>query len=630
MFRRYVGIRAEDLTKTESGLCRLSILASTDAPVDMGGWRECLSHAPGAIDTSAATALLLNHKPGWIVGALRKFAQGGTDMIVESDVDAEVKTESGMPVQRAIDIGALRGASIGYAYDREACTVDHETRTVRVGKWRLLELSLTPIPADAACGVRSVPFDLIQDHPATAPKDRTMSDLAPVAPAAPAIAPDHLSDQPQIATLARSLDLDPVSYLGRPLADAKNAMLDAVAARARAQHAAPAAPVVAVVPGGDDLDKQVEAIADAQMARVFGTAPKAGNPYAGRSLTECAGRFARSVGFKGSDDWSKKDRAHFVLGELSQVKGARDAANISTASFPNFVMANVITKIIAKGYEAAANPDLAKIREVQMVPDFKAARIGGLGTANLQETAENVAFPELAKAEGYFDTTAKMWGGTLSLSLQALINDDTASFDRSLRQAGAIAQKTIDRRTVQKLLRGTATTDASTWTNNTSSGCTMVYATGDQIAAARANIYRASVGMMNKIGLDGNPLGSMPRFLVCGPTNSLFAKGLLQSVGGQVVGNSGDLELVVTPWLEATALTGYSTTSYYLMADPMITTGLVLSLISGYESVQVQEYDAGAVGARKWKIWQPFEVDLFSVTNAAGTAIIPAAQQATT
>jgi hypothetical protein len=104
----------------------------------------------------------------------------------------------------------------------------------------------------------------------------------------------------------------------------------------------------------------------------------------------------------------------------------------------------------------------------------------------------------------------------------------------------------------------------------------------------------------------------------------------LQSVGGQVVGNSGDLELVVTPWLEATALTGYSTTSYYLMADPMVTTGLVLSLISGYESVQVQEYDAGAVGARKWKIWQPFEVDLFSVTNGAGTAIIPAAQQATT
>jgi HK97 family phage prohead protease len=624
MYRRSVSIRAEDMSGQS-----LNILASTDAPCDMGGWREILSHADGAVDCTAATALLVNHDPNQIAGALRDITTDGKAMSIRSELADGAMLQSGITVAEAVRIGALRGASIGYAYDANGRTVNAETRTVNVHKWRLLELSLTPIPADAAAGIRSFPTES-EPTPATEPKERTMSDLAPVAPAAPAIAPDHLSDQPQIATLARSLDLDPVSYLGRPLADAKNAMLDAVSARARAQHAAPAVAVVAHVPGGDDLDKQVEAIADAQMARVFGTAPKAGNPYAGRSLTDCAGRFARSVGFKGSDDWSKKDRAHFVLGELSQVKGARDAANISTASFPNFVMANVITKIIAKGYEAAANPDLAKIREVQMVPDFKAARIGGLGTANLQETAENVAFPELAKAEGYFDTTAKMWGGTLSLSLQALINDDTASFDRSLRQAGAIAQKTIDRRTVQKLLRGTATTDASTWTNNTSSGCTMVYATGDQIAAARANIYRASVGMMNKVGLDGNPLGSMPRFLVCGPTNSLFAKGLLQSVGGQVVGNSGDLELVVTPWLEATALTGYSTTAYYLMADPMVTTGLVLSLISGYESVQVQEYDAGAVGARKWKIWQPFEVDLFSVTNAAGTAIIPAAQQATT
>jgi hypothetical protein len=87
---------------------------------------------------------------------------------------------------------------------------------------------------------------------------------------------------------------------------------------------------------------------------------------------------------------------------------------------------------------------------------------------------------------------------------------------------------------------------------------------------------------------------------------------------------------VVTPWLEASTLTGFSTTTYYLIADPALVTGLVLSTVAGYESPQVQEYDAGAVGARKWKIWQPFEADLFWCANSAGTSLIPGAQQATT
>ena len=65
------------------------------------------------------------------------------------------------------------------------------------------------------------------------------------------------------------------------------------------------------------------------------------------------------------------------------------------------------------------------------------------------------------------------------------------------------------------------------------------------------------------------------------------------------------------------------------VADPAEVTGLLLSLISGYEAPQVWEYDAGSVGARKWKIWLPFEADLFYAA-VGGTNTVFGAQQATT
>jgi HK97 family phage prohead protease len=636
MFKRFVNIRQEDVAKSADGLTRLRILASTDDAVDMGGWREVLSHASGAIDYGAATALLVNHDPNRIAGALRGCTPDGKKMDVEADLDDSAQMETGIKVSRAVEIGALRGASVGYAYDRKDCAYDENTRTVTVRRWRLLELSLTPIPADAAAGIRSMPFDFTAPPAPEPNKERTMSDpIAPAAPTAPAASPtnpDIMAEQRQVAELARSLKLDAAEYVGKPLGDAQKAMLSDLAKRAAEQHSAPAHNVQITV---EDADKQADAIAKAYEARVYGKGADNGNPYAGMSLRRMAARFARKNGVR-TDDWSEKDEAHFALGEISQIRGMREAANVITSSFPNFVFLNAITKIVAKGFETAprglTGQSGATIYDTQMVPDFKSFTVGGMGMGNLVETAENTAFPELVKTEGAYSSTAKMWGGTLSLSLQALISDDTAQFDRALRQAGPIAQKTVDRRLVQKFLRGIATTDASTWTNNTTSGCTPVWTTGDTLAAARANIGKGAAALGNKVGLDGSPTANMARFVLAGPTAGNYLAGLLSVAPGQNVQNAvlGQYELVVSPWLEASTITGNSSTSYYLIADPMTATGLILSKISGYENIQVQEFDAGATGARKWKMWLPFEADLFWAANSAGTSTVFAAQQCTT
>ena len=436
-----------------------------------------------------------------------------------------------------------------------------------------------------------------------------------------------------IAVRAESHGLKVSDYLGMDDDEANAAMLRDLAAKNKVEPKG--STVSTVVMGEDEADKHRDAIALAMQHKAGQGIKVEGNPYAGRSLTDIARKYARQMGVRGVDDWSKADAAHFVLGNRDQVSGMRGAANISVASFPSFVMLNAITKVVAKGFESAPKGLMsasgAPIYSTRQVPDFKSFYIGGMGTGNLQETAENAAAPELTKTEGAYNDTLKMWAGTLSLSFQAMVNDDTSSFDSSLRKVGPIAQKTREKRLIQKFLRGVATTDASTWTSNTTSGCTPVYTTGDTIAAARANIGKANAALQQKTGLDGNPTGNMAKFYLAGPTAGLYLAGLLNQAPGQLVSNSGQAELVVSPWLEATTITGYSTTSYYVIADPSLVDGLILTELAGLNGPQVMEYDSGSTLARNWKMFDAFEADLFWATTTDGsTKVIFGAQQATT
>lgn len=598
---------------------------STDDPIDMGGVSEILEHSAGAIDMARfPLPLVEDHR------------NAGTAIAVAENPrieDGKLRADIRFGVQaRATEIladvlgGVIRSLSIGY---RRLNSVRVNDTTMRTTSWLPMHVSPVAGPADTGAG-----FFRSADNPPGSdaqikkdimdkPEDQKVDEAALRAAATDAAR----AEAKEIATLARSLDLPADDFIHLSKADATAAIMRAVVEAKKKALPEPGAPAVTVTV--DDADKKRNAIVEAIVGNaISGAKVDASNPFRGRSLMDQAAMFARHTGVRGAADWSRKEIAQYILGE-----GQRDAANITTGSFPSFVMLNAVTKAVGVGFEMGSSTiRYPRVISTQRVPDFKSYYIGGLGTGNLVETPENVAFPELAKSEGVYNNTAKVWGGTLSLTIQALVNDDTASFNRSLQQAGVIAQKTIDRRVFQKLLMGTSSsTGTSTWTNNTSSGCTIVYTTGDTLAAARANIGRGRVGMMNKVGLDSNPLGAMPAKLIVGPTNGLYARGLLGNASGQLVANSQDgLEVIETPWLEASTLTGNSTTTYYLLADPNEATGLVLSLVSGYETPQVQEYDSGAVGARKWKVWMPFEADLWNLTNPSGTVIIPAAQQCTT
>jgi HK97 family phage prohead protease len=641
---RYRRFRAVDAAPADDG--SLDLVLSTQDPVDCGGWTEVLVHAQGAVDTSACRTLLLNHDADQIIGRIDGISIADGKMTCRATLLPGAMCESGVSVQDAVAAKALSGVSIGYTYSHKDCAIDNESRTCVVNRWRLLEGSLTPIPADPAAGVRSFP---------QATKESTMTESAP-APAAP-VSTDaersaaHAASTREAALLrvahSHGLDWTPADNAGCRSVEEGIAILLARKSQAAANQpgAIPGeavVPTVTVTRAGEDKvrDAAVGALLASSGFRAGTVTDSEGNPY-DVAANQRGNRFVglgildmvRQVGAAMGLDtlrYTRKDLAHLALGRPDQIS-RRDAANVAAGMFPSFVFLDAMNKAMSLGFAAGGRSiNYQQIVSRQSVPDFRNFNIGQLGASNLAQTAEDAAFPELQYSEGVYQSKLKMWGGTISLTLQALMNDDTGSFTKQLGQAGVIAQKTINKRAFQKLLMGTSSSEAtSTWTNNTTSGGSLVYATADACVAARAKLALVRTALMKKTGLDGNPLGTIATKLIVGPTREVEAAGLLGIAPGQQNSQNLSMDLVVSPWLEASTLTGNSTTSYYIMADPNEVTGLVLSTINGMEAPQVAEYDSGAVAARKWKIFLPFEVDLVYET-IAGTATIAAAQQGTT
>lgn len=638
--RRFIEAKRFESDLASGELC---ILASTDRPVR----GEILVHDESAVDISAATALLINHDKNQLAGPIRGLTFKDGELRCEGTVLESAKFDSGVTVREALESGALQGVSIGYSYDWRDVR-ENDDGTYSVAKWRLLEVSLTPIPADTAAGIRSEENQ--SEKPTQLERDGMTDPINEGAKPAP-VSADHITREEAEAAQMRAVEeakretAEKMSFIAqhklegeglaeRSIGELKDMALERQADELKKRHAEPQHTPVQITM--DQCEKADRAAESYLMAEVGYGERESGNPLHGRKMIEAGVRWAEMQGVRNVRDWSERDQGLFLLGDHRNMSATarRDAANVISASFGSFVTLDAITKIVAKGFEQGAGAvNYQPWTESNIVPDFKTYNVGSLGTGNLIETAENVAFPELAKAEGVYSNNVKMWGGTLSLTLQALTNDDTGEFMRSLRQSGTIAQKTINKRVYQKLLMGTSTSTAtSTWTNNTTVG-DIQYATSDAAYAARQKLDGVIAALMQKTGQDGNPLGTVPQFLLCAPSLAGQAGGIAGGVApGQVANNtpiSGSLQVIASPWLATgSGLTGAASTSYYLLANAMQTTGMMVSKIRGMETPQVMQYDAGAVAAAKYKIYLPFEADLVN-QSVGGTATIAAAQQGT-
>lgn len=612
LYYRAAELRAADLA--DNGEIRL--ICSTDAAVNMGGFREVLVHKDGSVDHSSCRSLLLNHDRDQIIGGVRSVEIAPGEMRATVFIAESAKTASGTSIRELVKAGALRGVSIGYAYDRDGARYDDETNTVTADRWMLREITLTPTPADTrAHVVRSLP-----DHFAPKPNTSVRSNNA--APAAemkgshmadeikPQGTPDaakndeavraaeiaqlreRAAEQKKITELAESHGLRASQFIDLPYGKALEEMLAAKAAASKTEVRA--APV------------KVEVVAD-KMDKANEHAEK--EALEGRSILEIARRHAQAAGFPAAD-MNRSDLAGYVLGKKVPGMSLRSAANVTSSMFNSVVLASVMDKAVFNGFNNFAKSVTYPIwTRRRSVADFKSFSAGALDSGNLVETAENIAFPELTKAEGSYSDALGLWGATISLTYQAIVNDDLGEFMSMLNRAGAIAQRTIDKAVYTEI-------NGATWTNNTDS-VTGLGTSGD-LDTVRKSFEK-------KTGPAGEILGNTPKYLLvpsCLRTAALQATTQVQ--GSTEMKTNADLIPVITPHLTEAGTASQSV--FYLAGDPSLVDTVVVSFLQGAETPQVMEYDAGAVAARKWKIMQAFVATLAS-TTVSGTIYIPGMQQ---
>ncbi len=431
IFRRNRAMTDAETMKAEG---QISMLASTDDAVDWGGWREVLSHATGACDTTSARSLLLNHDPQWIAGGISAMQCDGRSLMSDASIDEDARMQSGVSVRKMVAKGRLNGVSIGYTYKQADTTWNEETRTLNVSKWRLLEISLTPIPADARAHVRLLPFEIADKKvpasqpaaPAAATNERSaMPDNANAAGSNAATNGDEATRAAEITKLRREATEAKLRSLafehGVPEAgsidyaayqDEASGLKDLLKRKAvKEKTPDPVAGVARTRVVSDALDKHRDAVTGAFALKAGFRNPKMqdGNHMLGFGIQDMIREYAEETG-NNTRGWSRKDIAYFALGRYDMM--SRNA-NVTSSNFTSFVMLNAVTKITAMGFERGyANARYKDIVSTQSVPDFKSFTVGALGVGNLSETVEDAPLPELSKAEATYSNTAKTWTGS--------------------------------------------------------------------------------------------------------------------------------------------------------------------------------------------------------------------------
>ncbi len=661
--RRFnAGVKIREIEKDGKKRKALTMIASTNRAVDWGGYREVLVHQDAAISRDAAKAMLVNHDPNRIAGPITAIRVNGDQMEIDAELLADARMDSGVTVAEAIESGALQGVSIGYHYVEKDTQYDRDTRTLTVNAWRLLEVSLTPIPADDSAGLRSRSLpDHLTNPGATARKDKTpmkkfMKWLAvrgynldkltdeqvehlrslcdsktepadDYAKDARSIAVDDDADEGQrtaqikrdraIAQRAESHGLKASDYVGMTDVEANDKMLRAIAEKNKSNDQV--GPLVEVVrDAGDKLLAHARSslyrmgglTPDADEAKLIKDAGATGSTMPMRQLLRL---IARASGHANAEYWSDAELAAQMAGAIDlRTLGRRDAPNKIVANFST-LLANVAHKALAKGFESYNGATWMLWATKREVPNFLQVTNAGLSSGRLIETDEGESFPELLQKDGGYNSTLGLFGATVSVSFQALVNDALGQILRDLKRTGALAAMTVDRLVYSKVVGGT-------WTNDTSTSAGL---------ATAANLDKPRAALKAKLSSANEKLGIVARYLLHDPANAVpaeVATGKIYGPGQTTVPSQGSKQIIPieSHWIGDTALAGGAlTTDYYLAGDPSVVDNVLVNFLEGVgETPIIMPFDAGAVAAERYKVMLPVQATLATHTDGAATPAV--------
>jgi hypothetical protein len=349
---------------------------------------------------------------------------------------------------------------------------------------------------------------------------------------------------------------------GTPLEQVRAAILDDLAQRANAGGERN----VNVQTVTDELQVRRAGIEEALMNRVNPAAPLTdnGRQYRGMSLLEVGRDYLEARGIR-TRGMTRMQLATEMLTYRSGMMTTSDFANL---------MQNVANKRLRDSYEENPPSFQRWARRAPDAPDFKSMSVVNLsGAPDLLQVNEHGEFKYGSMTDGKETYSLLTYGRIVSLSRQAVINDDLRGFDRLVGAFGNSAAR-LENRTVYAILTANAAlADTGLLFNTTAvttpGGHANLASSAAAISVASLTIGRAAMRLQK--GLQSEELNLTPRYLIVPATQEQLAYQYTSAnyvpatpanVNEFRAGGRTALEPIVEAILDAS-----STTAWYLAAD---------------------------------------------------------------
>jgi hypothetical protein len=610
--------RAAEADGESGALARADLIFTTGAGVMRYDWsngryyREELVVEKGAIrmDRLSAGAPLLNTHDSWdleavlgVVDSPNVVAGQGTCSVTFS------RRESIAGYVQDVADGVIRNVSVGYARHKIQMVAPSDENGLwvyRVIDWEPYEVSLVPIPADAGAQVRgeaapqsrdtrTFPCEYIEIRAEGATQTPAVGASAeiPLNSGAQSMTPEEIAaaeakraaeekalrDAAVAAEALRSAGITDLCTrhgvpqlaagmirAGQTIDQARAAILEEIAVRDAAQggHRNVNGSVTTVA---DETETRLAGLQEAFLHRIDSRVKLTdnGRHYRGMNLLEMGREHLERCGV------STRGMDRMTL--ATRILQHRSGGMLSTSDFANLLQ-NVATKRLRNGYEENIPSYQSWARRAPDAPDFKSMSVVNLaGAPDLLQVNEHGEFKYGAMTDGKETYSLITYGRIVSLTRQALINDDLRGFDRLVGAFGNSAAR-LENRTVYAILTANAAlADTGTLFNatavTTAGGHANYTSSGTAISVTSLGVGRKQMRLQK--GLQSEELNLTPRYLIVPAaqealayqyTSSQFVPAQASNINEFRAGGRTALEPIVEAVLD-----GNSSTAWYLAAD---------------------------------------------------------------
>lgn len=294
---------------------------------------------------------------------------------------------------------------------------------------------------------------------------------------------------------------------------------------------------------------------------------------------------------------SRTGRSH---GNLSRAELIRAA--LTTSDFPG-ILSNSLDKMLRSGYESEQASHRAWVK-ITNVPDFKDQTRVILGSMpSLKKVPESAEYQS-----GNFDEDRSLpfavesYGRIITLTRQALINDDLGAFNTIVRNAGQAASRAESDLVYSMLLDNAGAGQVM------QDGNPLFHATHANLAAAQTALNATALGLARTLlrrqtATGGGILNLQPKFLIVPPELEQAAEVLLAASVQRI--NQGADQTLTAPWLASLTLITeprLADGAFYLVAGSDQIDTYELAMLEGHTGPTVEENDEFTTAAHGYRI----------------------------